>query len=367
MSQATNATQSEGYFNDLMALYDKRIVYFGNDPRYGTNWIVNRKASDYMNFKGGNADPAVLYGWLKPIVDDFKDKTEPNAISLFIFASQSLMALDADKHLNQFIQDFLNASALYDMQLETAKAANDETAMTNITAYKSQIESRFAISGAADCETMERIFAPKIEAGKGDLETLKTTMALFQRVGCTESDAYFAAANYSHKIEPTAESAMGIAYQAVKKSDYATAEKYFIEATEMTTDDKLKTSANFSIASLAAARNQYPKAKQYCLKALETNANYGRAYYLIAQAYAASANSIYPDDGVLKKTVFWAAVDKLEKAKQVDPDLAADANKLISQYRNFFPSTEEVFMHPDLTPGSSFTVGGWINERTTVR
>ena len=367
MSQTTDATQIEGYFNDLMALYDKRIVYFGDDPRYGTSWIVNRKASDYINFKGENADPVVLYGWLKPVIDDFKDQTESSAISLFVFASQNLMASDADKYTDQFIQDFLNASAIFDTQLEVAKAANDETAINNITAYKSQIESRFAASGAADCETMERIYAPKIETEKADLDFLKATITLFQRVGCTESDAYFAAANYAHQIEPTAESAMGIAYQAVRKNDYTTAETYFIQVTEMTTDDNLKTAANYAIASLAASRNQYQKTKQYCLKALETNPNFGRAYVLIAQAYAASGNSIYSDDPVLRKTVFWVAVDKLERARQVDPATAADANRLISQYRNYFPTTEEVFMHPDLTPGSSFMVGGWINERTTVR
>ena len=33
---------------------------------------------------------------------------------------------------------------------------------------------------------------------------------------------------------------------------------------------------------------------------------------------------------------------------------------MISSYRAHLPSTEEIFMHPDLEKGKPFTVGGWI-------
>ena len=31
-----------------MAVYDKRVKYFGDDNRYGKDWIVSRKAQDYI-------------------------------------------------------------------------------------------------------------------------------------------------------------------------------------------------------------------------------------------------------------------------------------------------------------------------------
>jgi hypothetical protein len=83
--------------------------------------------------------------------------------------------------------------------------------------------------------------------------------------------------------------------------------------------------------------------------------------------YAATASSIFPDDLVLRKLVYCAAVDKFERAKQVDSSITDDANKFISAYRSYFPSSEEIFMHPDLTKGNAFTVGGWIGERVIVR
>jgi tetratricopeptide (TPR) repeat protein len=231
---------------------------------------------------------------------------------------------------------------------------------------KSGIESAFAQSGAADCETMQKVYAPKIEAQKTDLEFLKSTLALFARVGCNETESYFAAANYAHKIEPTYESAMGIAYQAYKKKDNATAEKYFLEASELAADEAAEATADYLVATMAFGSHNYQKARTYALRALDANPNYGSALLLIGQAYGAAAPSIYTNDMVLRKMVYVLAVSKFERARQVDPSCADNANRLISQYRAQFPDTSEIFMHPDLTPGESFTVGGWINERTTV-
>jgi tetratricopeptide (TPR) repeat protein len=232
---------------------------------------------------------------------------------------------------------------------------------------KAGIETAFTTSGAADCATMEKVYTPKIEAQKTDLEFLKATLTLFQRVGCNETETYFVAADYAHRIEPTYESAFGLAGAAIKKNDYTLAENYFTQAAELTSDNVQKATSYYSIAVLSFSRNNYQKARTFALRALEANSNYGKALILIGQAYGASAPSVYTSDMVLRKMVYVLAVDKFERARQVDPTCADDANRLINQYRNSFPTTEEVFMHPDLEKGSPFTVGGWINERTTVR
>ena len=75
------------------------------------------------------------------------------------------------------------------------------------------------------------------------------------------------------------------------------------------------------------------------------------------------------DDPVLNKSIYWVAVDQFNRAKQVDNSekTVQDANNLIRQYSEHFPSKEEIFMHPELSEGAAFYVGGWINENTTVR
>ena len=367
LSEEQDPAKREDIINDLMTLYDKRVIYFGDDPRYGKDWIVAQKAADYIALKGDNIDPVMLYAWLNDVTEEFKEKVDPKILSYLLFASYKLIGLDIDKYREQYINDFLRCSAFLDAQMNNAKEANDETALNNVTAYKAQIEEGFTASGVADCETMENVYATKVEANKTDLDFLKQTITLFRRVGCVENEAYFLAGGYAHQMEPTAESAGALGSQAFRRNDYATAEKYFMEAISLSSEDELKGTYNFLIATIAFSQKNYQKARQYSLRSLETSPNNGRAYMIIANTYAATAASIFPDDPVLRKCVYFLVVDKLERARQVDPSVAGDANSAISTYRGYFPTREEIFMHPDIESGASFLIPGWIQERTIVR
>ena len=135
----------------------------------------------------------------------------------------------------------------------------------------------------------------------------------------------------------------------------------------METDAVSKAEDYYLIGVLLFEQNNLSKARQYCQKAIETNPDYGAPYILIGNMYAKSAKSIYPNDAVLAKVVYYAAIDKFEKARQVDQNVAEDAAKLANTYRAHLPSTEEVFMHPDLEKGKTFKIGGWIGETVTIR
>jgi len=356
----------EELINTLMEVYDKRVKYFGNDPRYGKDWIVGRKAQDYIRYKGDKADPAVLYTWLKEVVNESGDKTDALAVSLYMFASYQMLSGN-ENHKPAYIADYLRATEILDKQIEAATAANNEKELNTVTTYKQSVESAFINSGAADCETLQNIYAEKIEQNKDDLQFLQETIALLRRMRCNEIEAYFVAAEYAHRVQPTSESARGMARQAVRKNDYTTAITFFEEAASLETDNVVKAEDYYMIAVLYSDQNQYARAKQYCLKAVEANPNYGQPYLLIGKLYAATAKTIFPNDNVMSKTVFYAVVDKFERARAVDPSVASEANTLINTYRAYFPSTEEVFMHPDLVKGETITIPGWINERTTVR
>ncbi|MDR3268955.1 MAG: tetratricopeptide repeat protein [Tannerella sp.] len=353
--------------DELMAVYDKRVTYFGKDPKYSKDWIVARKAQDYIRLKGDNVDAALVYGWLKEIVDEYQEKAESLAISLYMFASHKMLEKNQDGHKATYVEDFLKCSIFFDAQLAAAKAANNEKEAEQLATLKSAIETGFSGSGAADCETLESIYTKKIEENKSDLNFLKETITLFRRVGCQESETYFAAAGYAHKVDPTAESAIGLGNQAYKKQDFDTAEKYFTEALSMSAENDTKADIYFIIANIAYGQKNYSKARQNCLKALEANPNLCKPYIMIGNMYAATANSIYPNDPVMKKCVYYAAVDKFERARQTDASCASDANSMIGTFRSYFPTTEEIFMHPDLEKGKVITIGGWIGERTTIR
>ena len=366
VAQEKDAAKKKALIDELMGVYDNRVKYFGNDRRYGKDMIVARKVQDYFAQTGDNADYNLAYGWLKEIVDEKGDNCEGLGLSLFAFSSMKKMMADPN-FKEQYIQDYLKAANGLDAQIKAAQAANNQKEVNNMTAYKASVDGQFANSGAADCETLQNLYASKIEEKKEDLAYLKETVSLLRRMRCQEIDAYFAASRYAYQLEPSAEAAVGMAKQAVKQKDFDTALKYFEEAANLESDPATKSDDFYSMALLSFEQNGYSKARSYCQKALEINPNYGAAYLLIGKMYASTAKSVYPGDGVLARAVYYAALDKFEKAKQVDPSVTDEANSLISSYRAHLPSTEEIFMHPDLEKGKAFVIGGWIGERTTVR
>ena len=352
--------------NDLMEVYDKRIKYFGNDRKYGKDWIIGNKAEDYVKYAGDNLDANALYDWTKEAITEKGDKCEVKAVSYFMFASLQKMKADPN-FKDQYIQDYLTAANIIDAQIKAAEAANNDKEVKTLQAYQTNVETNFANSGAADCETLQNVYGSKVEENKTNLDFLKQTIALLRKSRCQEVEAYFAASGYAHAIEPTAESAMGLAKQAVKKQDYETAIKFFEEAANMESDAATKAEDFYMIALLTFDQKNYSKAREYCRQAIALNANYGAPYMLMGKMYAATSKSVYPNDPVLARAVYYAAIDKFQKAKSGDPSCADEANSLIASYSAHLPSTEEVFMHPDLEKGKSFTVGGWIGETTVVR
>jgi tetratricopeptide (TPR) repeat protein len=184
-------------------------------------------------------------------------------------------------------------------------------------------------------------------------------------MGCTESEVYFAAAESSHKLQPTAESAAGCAQMCIKKGDLDGAVEYYKQALAMEDVEKEdRADYLYRLANVYVSLKNYPQGVNYAKQALELEPEDGRCYLLMAICYGAAR--IYSDP-VLQRSVFWVACDMCVKAKQVDPSCAADADKLYAKFRVHFPSRDDIFFSKDLNEGSAFTVGGWIGRTTIVR
>jgi len=107
-------------------------------------------------------------------------------------------------------------------------------------------------------------------------------------------------------------------------------------------------------------------ARTYARQAANNNPNWGEPYILIGKLYASSGPLCGSGRGWNSQIVTWPAIDQFEKAKKVDPSVAAEANKWINQYTKYMPSTGDIFQR-GLKEGSSFKVGCWIQESTTIR
>lgn len=361
ISQAKTEEEKQVLKNRLMEMYDKRIQYFGDDPKYPTAYILGEKAIDYCKFFTEDALQLPAYEWLKESVNGMGQRSKLTVIWQYAQLTNRLYKADPNKYAEQYIADYQQISDLL-----TALSAPGVKNAAAAKAYKDNIDQTFALSGAADCNKLDELYAQPVKDNLQNLEVLDKIMTLYKRVRCIESDVYFAAAEAAHKLQPTAESAAACASMSAKKENYADAIAYYNEACELCTNPEDKANYLYNNAVYCYQQKQYVDARNYCRRSLEQLPNQGRCYMLIGLMYAASKPY---DDEVLNKTVFWAACDKFNKARQVDATVAEEASRLINQYSQYFPTTEEMFFNASagLVKGQPFTVGGWIGETTICR
>ena len=359
LSQKTDPSEYKQVFDKLMEMYDTRIKYFGNDERYPTNWIIGVKGLDYFNFVKDDELKKPAYNWLEQSINGLENNSELEILRVFMVISYDMYKADAS-HAEKFINDYNKVNKILD-----AVAKSEMPNAPHAVQLKGNIESLFAMSGAADCNTLDGLYSTAVDSNIGDMEYLTNIISMYRKVGCTESEVYFKAAVAVHKNQPSVESARACGSMSYKKGEFDQSITFYREAIKLSADKAEQADLYYAVAQIYYKdMNNYPRSREFARNALEIDPNYGKAYVLIGTMYARS--KIY-DDPILAKTIYWVAVDKFIRARQVDPSLAEDVNRLISNYTPHFPSKEDVFFHQQLQSGNTFTVGGWINETTTCR
>lgn len=364
IQNAKDAAQQKTYFNELMAVYDQRLKYLDQLNQLvrtpdTPGEIMAYKVHDYISFAGPSFDVRAAYEMSKKAIDDSKEASQSFALLDFMDLATQLLKKDPN-YKQQYIQDYL-ATAKY--AEEAYKAASDakkeawKSAVDNVNAY-------FVSSGAASCDNLQAIYGPQVQQNKTNIEFLKQVLNIMQMLKCTEQQAYFDAAEAANAIEPTAATATGCAYMFYKKGDIDKSLEYFEQAMKLESDDLKKSDLAYSVAVIMFKRHQYSQARQYANRALQYNGKDGKPLILIAQMYAASAN--WSDEAAMNKCTYFAAIDKLQRAKSIDPNIAGEANRLIGQYSAHTPKKEDLFFL-GLKPGAAVTIGGWIGETTTIR
>ena len=372
--QATSdAAEKERLAKLAVEMQDKRIRYFGNDPKYPKAYILGEKGLAYVDFYG-DAKLAEARECLRQSVDGMGANSKIMVLVKLADVSYALYKQDPDKYAEQFISDYEIASNTLGDQAAAPNNKNAEIAGKQ----KDYVDNIFAISGAADCAKLDELYWDDVRDNVNNLDMLHKIAKLYKRVRCTESDVYFAACEAAHKLQPTDESAAGCASMAAKKGDYAQAVDYYDQAIKLAmVEDELEDVADYqynaafycynNLKKFAEAR-KYAQASIATLSGLGISKGQGRCYIIIGMCYAST--QLYPNDAkgrILNKTVYWAAVDKFVKAKQIDSSVEAQASEFINSYSRFYPTKEERFDLPGEFSGSTYYVGGWIGETTAIR
>ncbi len=343
---------ADRFVDTLMILYSQRIKHFGQE-----GYVLGWQGVDLLKYRSSDLEDA--YNYLKKSVDLMKSRSE-EAVGITLMQATNVLYKSELISKDEVVNNYIKISGYMEEKLKSSKSADKtELALDNV-------EKIFTACGAADCETLTDIFEPKFSADRTNAELLKNIATILEKSNCTESGLYLNVLVELFNIEPSADLAKNIAPLYHNTGDYNNSVSYFKKAIELETDNDTKAKLYVILAQIHSDNlKDYSLARNYAYEAIKLNNNFGEPYIIIGDAYIKSSENNGGSD-FEKRTVYWAAVDKYQKAMAADPSISDKARDLISRYSDHFPLKEETFFQ-GYVDGQEYTIGGWINEKTVVR
>ncbi len=263
-----------------------------------------------------------------------------------------------------------NAVALN--QKEQSELEKAERELDRYTKVESNIEK--ILGPIATCDKLNLIYNPEtFAANKSDTLWLKRATKMLQKErrneegdfeDCTDNPIFFDISDALYKLEPSAPSARAMFVMAYRNKESSKAAQYIKEAISYEIDPIKRAADYVKLGSIYIKLGNLAAAKAAALKAAALDKSSGDAYIVLATSYA-QADGTCGNNVFEKKAVYWAAIDKLNVAKSVDPSLTNKANKMINAYKQQLPDKGLSFQLGH-TAGESYTIGCFINETITV-
>ena len=352
---AKNPIYKEQLVDSLMTLYKQRVEFW---PKYATA-SLNNQALDMYNYM--KDEPKKLYEGLTEVVTINKANTKPN---IFLFQLSTACDLYKDGLLDpeQVINTYENAVSV----LSSIEAKN-EVEYRMIAKTIEDVESLFIASQVASCDNLIALFEPRFNAAPEDLTLAKNIVKMMTVTdGCTDNELFLNAVTVMYNMEPSHTSAYYLYKLYAGRNDVDNASKYMREAiTFEESDSETDASYFYELATFLFKNGQSADAYKAATAAVELGDSFdAKAYYLMGTIWG---TTVCGGDEISKRAPYWVAVDFMQKAKNADPALAEDADRMIGQYRAYFPQTAEAFMY-NITDGESYTVScNGLKATTTVR
>lgn len=389
ISSTKDKALRSAYVDTLMMMHDLRIACFPTkkDGSSQEAFIKGRKGYDLITWAPDRFEEA--YNIMKGAIDE-----DVNQLQAFMLDKYFLTVTDMAKNdklekmtvienyqmLSDVLDEKIKVLVENEAQLmetkEQVEASNDSEAIanlnkqvekidkdiTNFKGVKANIDNLF--QPFASCEDLIKVFTAKMQERPDDIALLKNITTILEKKDCSDSKLFLEASMKLYDLEPTPESAYNLGVKLFSEKKYGQAASYFEQATSAENIERVY-KAYRNLAYCYMNTKGYSKAREAARKAASKDPTAGEPYIIIGTLYAMSAPEIGSGD-FEGRVAYWAAVDKFERAKQIDPSVASRANELIRSYSPHFPTRENIFFN-DYAEGQSYTVGGWINETTTIR
>lgn len=283
--QSESQQEKKKYLDDLMRLFDIRMEHVQelnsfskpqNQTSHGA--VLARKAYYYSNFgpqvySDYSLDKAydMFSEGIAEVNEDPTHEVEGFVLDQYFKTSYAKYKADQDGFREQFLKDYLLCKEVCEKMLEKANQTTDEAQQQKIVAQYDPtlmaVEHQFAESKAADRDQLIAIFTPKVEARKGDLAYLRSVINILQNNDCDDTDVYFKASKYAYDLEPSYNSAIGMAQWTQKQGKHAEAVQYYDKAIELCTSDRQKARIAMQVVYALARSGNGSAVESYLRKA----------------------------------------------------------------------------------------------------
>lgn len=306
ISSEQNPEQKLVYFKDLMYMFDQRAARLDTlnsmekrDNLKSTLGDVLAIKADYYNWTAPST-PGSGYT-LNQSYKNYSDairminekggrEVEGSVLQNFFLTSDAMYKSAPNTLREQYLQDYLDSKEACETMLQLAKeaqaAGNDAKAQKLLEKYEGPlalIEQTFANSGAADHDQIIAIYTKKFNEYKNDISKLNSSINLMAQNDCDNDSIYFVYAKAAYDLQPTFNSAIGLAQKAQKDGKATEALDYYNKALELASDDATRGRICIKVAQALISSGGFAKGEEYIKKAIAYNpALTGAAYWQMA-------------------------------------------------------------------------------------
>ena len=385
IKNSSGEQEKKKYLDDLLKLYDEWAANF--PIRKGVNQIgkiysskgqamidnnFENKLKIYQTFEyaynndiNSFSNPKSLAYYFQTAYDLFKMGNSEVPLEVLFNKYEELterfesLRIDIAKNIDIILKKEESGVALSSKE-ERNKRIYD-TNSNAVGAYLQLIDQR--IAKEATCDILIPLYSKSFEANKDNSLWIKRAAGRLDGKECSDDPLFVTLVEQLHSLEPSADSAyyLGILNDKSGNSDQAL--KYYQESVTLESDNYKKANILYRIAVKFKNSGRKTSSRNYAERALSFQPSMGKAYILIANLYASSANAC-GDSQFNKRAVYWLAAQTAQKAGRVDASIRKIANRTAASYNGRAPSKTDIFTEGN--QGQTVRFSCWIGRSVKV-
>ena len=384
--KSSDDTAKLQFQKDLVNLYDEWLQYFPKSKRgvSEVGKILAIKAQTMLDYKLAS-DSEIVQIYDDAFKNDPKSFKSPKGLyNYFKLYFKMYKSDDQDVSLEEVFDKYeeLTEKFEYEMGAYTAKLdlilkkeenstplssreiRNKKVNEVNMVACNTYLNNLNAIiAKESTCENLIPLYRKNFDSFKSDSVWLNRAASRMDSKDCSDDPLFVELVEALHELNPSANSAYYLGLLNDKKGDSKLAIEYYNESIDLETDNLKKAKTLYKIALKFKKSGQFSKSRTYANKALKYQPSMGKAYLLIGNLYASSANNCGTSQ-FEKRSIYWLALKEAKKAASVDASVRKLANKTAASYEGRAPSKTDIFS--EAMGGKKISFNCWIGKSVTV-